>query len=151
MSDYQYQFRPVTEQPATFDSHPVSSLPDIDKLLLLADVTLYQGLRSALVISSAITHIVRHGPIISLGYLEGRYRDLDSPTYLLAAPRRLVPAGMHPRLIHNGAKAKYMLWICVNGRAEAERTMLQFDLADAEDNRLRLKETGTVRAKRAIK
>lgn len=147
MSDF--RFKPVQPN-VNFDDHPVAALSDVDKLLIKADETLHEGRRSAMVIGIAITHIVRHGPsMLSLRYLEGRYRALASQTYLLAAPKRIAPPNAEPRSIRTGKLTNYHLWICVNGAREAENMMMQFNISDAEDNLNRLGETGMLFVKKA--
>ncbi len=141
------QFRPIESQTPNFDDYPVAHLTDIDKLLVAADTTLYRGRRSALVISAALYRILRDTRL-KLSFLEGRYRFLQSQTYLLAAPKHLAPANTEPRFV-TGGRAKYWLRICVNGFDEADLTMMKCDLVDTAMNLARLNDTGFLRHKSA--
>lgn len=124
-----------------FDS-PLNNLNDIDKLLIIADNTLYDGHRSAAIIGQAHVQIMRAHKHISFTYLERRYRFLGSQTYLLAAPAVKLPPGITARHLHTKKRTKYYVWIGVNGPIEANASMKGFGLLDQADNLEKLDQAG---------
>lgn len=123
-----------------FDHMPVTTGNEVDRLLILADMTLLDKRRSAAVIGLAIMRIIRLNPQFGLRYLEVRYRALDSATYLIAIPKHLAPSYISVLSV-DGKEMPYFLWTGMNGRREADAKLVGLKTTYAE-NLERLSETG---------
>jgi hypothetical protein len=127
--------------PSFINEMPISSLNDVDKLLIAADYTLIDGRCNAGLIGQAIFRISKSLSGISLPYLESRFRFFVSNTYLIAAPLVDVPKGLVALSLTSTEHTKYFLWVCVNGKGEASRTLKRYHTT-SEENAERLAETG---------
>ena len=131
-------------QPKFVTTNPLKTFNDIDKVLIEADQTLLNGRRHAGIITQAHMAIIMNFNSINFQFIERRYRELASDTYLLGAPLDQLPDGVKPINIITRKKTKYWLWCCVNGYAEAISMMQQFGIKDHEDNLGRLAVTGVL-------
>lgn len=133
-------YQRLTSLPS-YDHKPVATPAEIDRLLIEADYSLLNDRRHVAVISIAIIRILRGNPQFNLRYIESRLRHLQSATYLLAVPAKYAPNNVTPKRVPGRQPAKYFLWICLNGAADAEAQSKQFGI-DQDTNADRLEETG---------
>jgi hypothetical protein len=126
---------------AIIKAMPLKSLLDIDRLLIAVDYCEQKSQTHTALVGSTVARIMRKCSHVTLPYLESRYRYFTSDTYLIAVPATSAPKNMVPKLIQTRQVAKYFLWICINGRPEAEETLSRFDLY-YDSNAQRLGEAG---------
>lgn len=136
---------PITEPVPRFDEVPLQTANDVDKLLIIADAIRYNERRSMVPISSAILRIIDVTPY-GLRYLEGRYRALQSDTFLIGMPGKDAPANVEIRL--KNRKMPYWIWVGINGRPEANAQLSRLGITYAE-NLDRLGKTGFMNLKKS--
>lgn len=115
-----------------------SDINQIDDMLRAADATFNSGK-----IGETIMHLLMSNPTLSLDLFEERFRALGVKTHLVARPAALIHPPLRCSKLPNDEPAKYWLWICLHGSAEAVDTVLSDNLNWA-DNLSALKETGFV-------
>ena len=98
--------------------------------------------RDAGVIGQGIVGVQTADSSWSLDRFEKLFREENTDIYLLAVDRSFAPANQQPMDFRTEQVTTYWLWICVNGKDEAVRTMTQFNIESYEQNIERLKDTG---------
>jgi len=98
--------------------------------------------RDCAVIGQALMAMLLADHSLNLIYFENALRELNSGVYLLAAPKYKMMKGQISLDPITKSVKEYWLWICVNGKEEADRTMSVFEIKDYEENLEKLKETG---------
>lgn len=76
-----------------------------------------------------------------LQWLERKFRQYNTPVYILAAPAKVYPPKAMSLLL--GKPKRYFSWFVVNGEQEAKVTLAEFGLAkDYDENFKLLKDVG---------
>jgi len=117
---------------------PRLSGDSVKEILLKADM-----FRDCAVIAQALVDIMKEQDI-SLTDFEKIYRDRGSDTYLLAAPKEMLPPNQSAVNLETLEEKPYWLWICVNGEEEAKATMAKFKIKGYKDNIDMLSKTGFI-------
>lgn len=95
----------------------------------------------ATTLSIFIMNALRTDPSLDLAQIEDRLRFLRLHAHLIANPAHRAPEGLS--VIGTDRRPRpYSLWICVQGREEAEEMLDTIGTKDFAENREKLLETG---------
>ncbi len=104
--------------------------------------------RNAAAWSQGFLQLIRAYPFVDFVLLEGRLRKLNSSAYLIAAPISTAANDVYARALYfPQGDLKYYLWISVNGKAEADKTMKDFGIKSYKENVQNLRQTGFLQVK----
>jgi hypothetical protein len=99
--------------------------------------------RNSGVIGQALVDIMTEYPPIDLAYLEIQLRLFEGcEVYLISAPNSQKAVTFQSMNVVNHNPTPYWLWICVNGKQEAEAQMKAFNIQTYAENVQRLRSTG---------
>ena len=98
--------------------------------------------RDCAVMGQALIDLLIEDTSLNLAIIETILRALDTPVYLIAAPKEKIPSGLISMNFSTKSEATYWLWISVNGLDEATKTMKEFGITSFEENLNMLRDAG---------
>jgi hypothetical protein len=115
--------------------------PEFESLLRQADASF-----NVAVIGQILVPYLHEHPTVTLLDVEEGLRRLGANTHVVAVPQEKMAPNTPPgvRALHpaTGQPARYWVWFCLHGEAEAVATMRSFGTLSVEENRERLRDTG---------
>jgi hypothetical protein len=130
------------------ETFPVFNVPSILEPTIDHTLAKAAAYRNCAVIGQALMNLLNESweliqdNDICFAYFEIQYRKMESCVYLIACPNHLLAPGTIGWDFKEKKEMPYGLWICVNGKAEAEKALKDFGTKDFQQNLQKLMQTG---------
>jgi hypothetical protein len=92
-----------------------------------------ESVRTVEAISTTMINMMRDDPSLTFASFEQRFRAMESDTYLIAKPAKLLQPPLRAMSTDRKTTAETVLWVCLHGLSEAKETLIEFDMTMKEN------------------